>query len=97
MLPHDTAFGQTARVLSRGKWFAHEISSKIPTEWSNAQQNGTKQRLNAPSDELDLQSGQATPSPSAENITVGWYGPKDPENPRNWSSSYKALVAGLIW
>jgi DHA1 family multidrug resistance protein-like MFS transporter len=32
----------------------------------------------------------------ANNI-VGWYGPDDPSNPRNWSSWKKRLVTFQIW
>lgn len=32
-----------------------------------------------------------------ENLIVDWYGPQDPSNPRNWSSSKKKRAAFIIW
>lgn len=34
--------------------------------------------------------------PHNEALCVGWYGPDDPENPQNWSSSKKAFIAGQV-
>lgn len=42
------------------------------------------------------QNAGATPD-NDDVLPVGWYGPDDPGNPRNWSTCKKAWVTVVIW
>lgn len=59
--------------------------------WVNGSRTATSSPSGGSSDNV---SDAASQSQSDKFVT--WYGDNDPANPQNWSSSYKAFIAGLI-
>ncbi|KAJ1024854.1 hypothetical protein NDA16_002894 [Ustilago loliicola] len=104
----ETAFGQLARKLSGGKFFAHpELSEQLPADWLQDKSVHLDPEATADwkawaarwASSSNASSGETTPTSLTGLNTdslVGWYGNKDPANPQNWTSAEKAFVAGLI-
>ncbi|KAI2623985.1 benomyl/methotrexate resistance protein [Hypomontagnella submonticulosa] len=98
----DTEFGHLVRLLSqRLLRYPDEID---PSLWKRFLQRNTDS-TSTPSGErvndgqgIDLQD--LSPNPVVDDgqdvCLVDWYGPDDPENPQNWPSSWKLLVAFLM-
>lgn len=53
-------------------------------------------RSRTPSSSTSQASGVDDSGIIGDNGFVRWYGDQDPDNPQNWSSTEKAVVAGLI-
>ncbi|OTB08322.1 hypothetical protein M426DRAFT_7649 [Hypoxylon sp. CI-4A] len=99
----DTEFGHLVRLLTHAKYLRYpdEIDSSL---WKSATQGNTTPTCTP----LGEHENDARPiglqnlgsSNAAENdrqvYLVDWYGPDDPENPQNWSSNWKLLVASLM-
>ncbi|KAK8075988.1 MFS general substrate transporter [Apiospora phragmitis] len=97
----STIFGQLVRLVSRGKLFQYP-DERDPSLWKGAVQRDDE----APGDKGNEGRSLATPAPSPNYqgstphplsghnvLVVGWYGPKDPENPQNWPVGLKHLIA----
>ena len=97
----DTQFGHFVRFLSRNKYlrYSDEADALLCKRGTaTAEQSREPEKLEQPEDLRtgDLDSREPASSQAVEHgkdaFLVDWYGPDDPENPRNWSSSWKLLV-----
>ncbi|KAF3059852.1 Caffeine resistance protein 5 [Daldinia childiae] len=99
----DTQFGHLVRFLSRNKVFRYpdEID---PSLWKRPLQGDTDPAPILPAEQANETHGVDKQSPNTPHVgendqefnLIDWYGPDDPENPQNWSSKWKLLVAFLM-
>ncbi|KAI1654291.1 hypothetical protein F4813DRAFT_211589 [Daldinia decipiens] len=99
----DTQFGHLVRFLSRNKIFRYP-DEVDPSLWKRPLQGDTGPLPIPPAEQANdtQRSDRRNPgtAPVGENDRefnlINWYGPDDPENPQNWSSNWKLLVAFLM-
>ncbi|KAI1384538.1 benomyl/methotrexate resistance protein [Hypoxylon trugodes] len=98
----DTEFGLFVRFLSRRKLLQYpdEID---PSSWKKFLPS-TGSTPTPPREQINNPQHSKYQEPGANNIVddgqgvylVDWYGPDDPENPQNWSSSWKLLIMSIM-
>ncbi|ETN40929.1 uncharacterized protein HMPREF1541_05209 [Cyphellophora europaea CBS 101466] len=96
----DTHFGRFVRFISckRLLQYPDELDPTLANAFTLSGQPRSDELLKKEAcDGVDLQNDASQPPKAAQRFyLVDWYGPDDPENPQNWSSSWKLLVATLI-
>ncbi|KAH6649141.1 major facilitator superfamily domain-containing protein [Truncatella angustata] len=102
----STIFGQLVRFVSGNKTFQFP-DERDSSLWKKAiQQDGSHQsqttsehRGTNDASDKDAQNIAASEQNTGRGhdgldaLVIGWYGPDDPENPQNWPSSSKHLIA----
>ena len=63
-------------------------------ETSSSPSNGLPEEHDS-IDAIDTEKGPTSTETQAAAQTVEWDGPKDPENPQNWSTAKKAYHAAI--
>ncbi|KAI6091792.1 benomyl/methotrexate resistance protein [Hypoxylon rubiginosum] len=98
----DTVFGHIARIVTSNKTFQYP-DEVDPSLWKKALQTNTSSTPTPPSDKANEPQGVKLQDLSPDHVEDGrdiylvdWYGSDDPENPQNWSGSWKLLVTSLM-
>ncbi|OCK74224.1 MFS general substrate transporter [Lepidopterella palustris CBS 459.81] len=105
----DTQFGHLIRSVSGNKLFrypdeidpslwkkSHQRDKSSTCARSEEQTNASSKDFDARDTDLEDVSVNDAVEDGNDIYLIDWYGPDDPENPQNWSSSWKFLVGFQI-
>lgn len=108
---HDTAFGDVARFLSRGRLFPQpedDPSFDVDAVCTSLEEGQTQHSSAAEEEKhADGEKGagprlasepnpEVAPAPATPTHNVTWYGDDDVANPLNWSFTYKVFITFTI-